>query len=455
MSRAWWRPVAATAGAGPLPVPVPADGGRGFPESPVPFVALVAFLAISLTAPQVFVPALASLRIAMLSAVTAIAVLVANRLVRGRPLAPWTRETRVALGLAAWAIATAPFSYWPGGSLALLTGAYLKTLVVFWLLATLVDTRPRFRVVAWTLTLAAIPLGVTGVQHYLAGDFLLEGAQSGVRRVVGYDAPLTENPNDLALMLNLILPLTLALLLAARRWAVRGLLVAILLVDVAAIVLTFSRAGFLTLATTVALYGARLVRRSGPVWLAVALVLAVAAVPFLPSGYVDRLSTITSVSSDPTGSSQARWRDTLAAASFVLDHPFLGAGIGMNILALNEQRGAAWRAVHNVYLELAVDLGLPGLVLFLVLLVGTIRIVERVRRRARGRPADRDVFHLAEALQTSLVAYAVAAMFHPAAYNFYFYYLAGLAVALDGLTARETRAGGPADGPGSGGGRHA
>jgi hypothetical protein len=46
-------------------------------------------------------------------------------------------------------------------------------------------------------------------------------------------------------------------------------------------------------------------------------------------------------------------------------------------------------------------------------------------------------------------------MFHPAAYNFYFYYLAGLAVALDGLTARETRAGGPADGPGSGGGRHA
>jgi hypothetical protein len=33
------------------------------------------------------------------------------------------------------------------------------------------------------------------------------------------------------------------------------------------------------------------------------------------------------------------------------------------------------------------------------------------------------------AIQVSLVAFAVAALFHPSAYHFYFYYVAGLAVA--------------------------
>lgn len=438
MNDPWWRPAPAAGRLGL--VSTDAAGEPTASGSAVPFAALVAFLAISLTAPQGFVPALGSLRIALVAAITAIVALLADRLVRRRSLAPWTRETRVAACLAAWAVGTVPFSYWPGGSLAFLFATYFKTLVVFWLLGTLVDTRARFRLVTWTLSLAGIPLGVTGVWNYLTGAFLLEGAQGGVRRVVGYDAPLTENPNDLALMLNLILPLTVALLLLERRRLVRLLLAAVVLVDAVAVILTFSRAGFLTLATTIMLYGSRLVRGSRSRWVMAALVLGLAAAPWLPSGYLGRLSTIATVDSDPTGSAQARWRDTLAAADFVLAHPLLGAGVGMNVLALNEERGPAWTAVHNVYLELAVELGLPGLLLFLALLFGAIRSAGLVRRRADGDPAARDVVYFAEALQISLIAFAVAALFHPVAYHFYFYELAGLAVALEAVGREGTAA---------------
>ena len=38
------------------------------------------------------------------------------------------------------------------------------------------------------------------------------------------------------------------------------------------------------------------------------------------------------------------------------------------MLALNDERGARWLSVHNAYLNYAVDLGLPGLTLFLMLL---------------------------------------------------------------------------------------
>ena len=41
----------------------------------------------------------------------------------------------------------------------------------------------------------------------------------------------------------------------------------------------------------------------------------------------------------------------------------IGAGIGQDILAMNAQRGDDWTQVHNAYLQYAVDLGVPGVVL--------------------------------------------------------------------------------------------
>ena len=113
---------------------------------------------------------------------------------------------------------------------------------------------------------------------------------------------------------------------------------------------------------------------------------------------------------------------------FVAAHPILGAGVGMNVLALNETRGASWKNVHNVYLEYAVDLGLPGLGLFLALFAGCLCATVVAMRRAAAITAP-DLFLLAEGLQTSLLVFAVAALFHPVAYHFYFYYVAGLAIA--------------------------
>src|SRR2546422_57672 len=169
-------------------------------------------------------------------------------------------------------------------------------------------------------------------------------------------------------MLNLILPLCVALFLANRKPLRRALLLAVILLQDTAVILTFSRTGFLTLATTVLLYLVRLRARSERVWAWVAVVLAFACIPWLPSGYLDRISTITSIESDATGSAQVRWRDTVAAVNLVVKNPIVGAGIGSNALALNDERGQTWTTIHNVYLEYAVELGIPGLVLFLILL---------------------------------------------------------------------------------------
>jgi hypothetical protein len=102
------------------------------------------------------------------------------------------------------------------------------------------------------------------------------------------------------------------------------------------------------------------------------------------------------------------------------------------VISTDASVGATWRAVHNTYLEYAVDLGMPGLVLFVLLLRSCWRSVSAARRTASPETAQ-----LAEGIEISLLAFSVAAFFHPAAYEFYFYFVAGLAVAAKVVSDRE------------------
>src|SRR5205807_7858212 len=87
---------------------------------------------------------------------------------------------------------------------------------------------------------------------------------------------------------------------------------------------------------------------------------------FGPEGYSERIVSIVDHSKDTTGSAIARQNAMEGTLRGLLDHPF-GVGLNMNILYLYES-GFGWNWVHNVYLQIASDLGvLPGL-LFIVLL---------------------------------------------------------------------------------------
>lgn len=418
----WWRPDSEVE-CGHRSAPIDAAKPQ-LSESALPFWALITFTFISFIAPQTFFPALAPLRIALLTGGFAIAAHLFDTFISRRRIS-LSPEIRIAACLVAWAIVTVPLSYWPGGSVSFLLDVYLKSAAIFWLLSEVVTTVQRLRQVAWALTLITVPMAVTALDNFLSGTFI-----RGTPRIVGYDAPMTGNPNGLALVLCLILPLSLALFCMARRTLVRAALLAIITLDVIAVVVTFSRGGFVTLAAVIVMYLWRLRNRPERRLAWAALVVAVACLPLLPSGYVDRLSTIASIESDPTGSAQARWRDTVAAALYVVAHPIVGAGIGQNVFALNEERGTTWLAVHNIYLLYGMELGIPGLLLFVLLVVRCIHNAWLVQQRSAPVPAFRDLFYLAEAIQTSLVVFAVGAFFHTNAYELHFYYFAGLAVAI-------------------------
>jgi len=424
----WWRP--ASAHVDVAPATATASGRDSMTR---PFWAMIAFTCILFVAPQTFIPGLSSLRVALVAVVVAVASYVHHQISRGRPLTIWPREMKLTLCFVAWAFLTVPFSMWPGGSWNLLTDLYLKTLVIFWLLTNTVTTPARLRQVAWGLTLMSIPPALGGVKNYTSGVYM----QYGEGRIRGYEAgPMTGNPNDLALTLNLVLPLTVALLFLTKRPLWRAVLIAIIVLDVAVIVLTFSRGGFLTLALSAGIVLWRVTRRVGPKYALAAVGLLLVLAPLVPSSYYARLATITDVEADATNSAEVRQQDLFVAMAYIARHPVIGSGIGTNDLAMNEARGASWAAVHNAYLQVGMELGLPGLILYVAIVVGTLKAVGRVVRRTRGDAAHRELFWLASGLQVSLIAFVFAAMLHPAAYNFYFYYFGGLALAARAMHER-------------------
>ena len=406
------------------------------PADRVTFGALLVFTVVLVLAPQLVFPSLQPLRPALVAALVALTTYLLPRLVQLRPLTVRAPEVRLAGLLGAWSLLTIPFSLWPGGSFATFTGTFLKTLVISWLLCNVVTTTQRLRRVALVLCLVAIPLFVTALTQYTGGGFLVDERGREVARIRGYEAPLTSNPNDLALMLNVITPMTVALATLRRPPLPRVVLGGIAVLSAVGVVLTFSRAGFLELSTIVLLWMWRL---RGRVFLEIGLAVAaalLALLPLLPSGYTSRLATITNTEADVTGSAGERIRDMAVATRYTLTHPLFGAGLGNGTLALNELRGMTWRKVHNVYLEIGVELGVPGLVLFVLLVRSAFRTARKARDLSRGPRGDPDVAALADGLVISLAAFTVASLFHPVSYHLYFYYLAALAVAALGIARR-------------------
>jgi probable O-glycosylation ligase (exosortase A-associated) len=418
----WWRPAVTVGSDRTDRIAPPAKDGS------LPFSALLIFTLAELLAPQAFVPMLARVHIVLLAGAFALAVHCWTRFVARRPLFRPTRELWLVGMLLGWAIATLPVSTSPSESVGMLLDVYLKTLIFFWLVSNAITTLAQLHVMAWALSLVTGPMAATGIWNFLTHRLV-------VGRIFGYNAGLTSQPNDLALMLNLILPLTVALLLISRRPLARGLLVSLIALNVCAIIVTFSRAGFMSLVTTVVLYLWTLRTGRERRWAILAAVLAVATLPQLVPGYFDRLGTITNIQADQTYSAQNRTDDTLTALTFVLSHPLVGAGFGMSRLALNELHESSGQPghnvyIHNVYLEHAMDLGLPGLALFLLLLVSCTRNAARIRDCCSGVPALRGLSSLAEASRIALVTFAISGFFYPVAYHPYFYIVAALAVAI-------------------------
>ena len=404
----------------------------------VAFGGLMLFTFVLFVAPQNFVPGLQALMVAKLTMGIAIVAYLANRSATGRPLTLMAPPVRWALAFTAIAILTIPLGFWPGGSVSVFLDLFGKSLVVFVLIANVVDTPRRARVLVASMVGWGAVLAFIAISQYRSGTLDPTG-----ERIAGFESQLAANPNDLALTLNILLALALGLLPTIRRVGRRVLLLGAMTLMVAGIVVSYSRGGFLTLCVLGVLWTAQAVRERGlPALGAIALVALVLGL-VAPETYMSRLATITDSKADTTGSAEERWESMKDAVSLISERPLFGVGVGNSRHVIVARRGAD-REAHNAYLKVGAELGVGGGIVYMILIASTWLAARSARRRLLRRPGHRDLAALAGGVQLAVAAFAVGALFAPVPYHFYFYYPAGLAVAVSALAARTALAARPA-----------
>lgn len=406
----------------------PAPAAR---ESAAPFWCLMLFTFVLFMAPQNFLPILEPLRPAQVSAGLAAVAYVLSRLVYRRPLTVATPEIRLISSLTLVAVVSIPFSLSPGGALEYFLSTFIKSVVAFFLIANLLETVGRLKVVIAFITLVGVVYSVTGLYNFVTGHMLPHDPG----RIYGYPSLFAHNPDDLGLLLNVILWLTFGLCLLARRPFVKALLVLGMIVMVGGIIATLSRGAFLALVATLALFVAKLVRTRGPLVLVPIAAVVVLGVVLAPPRYADRLYSLVDPSLDRVGSISQRWDQIGVVVPFILENPLVGAGVGMETLVYTEQ---GWKpsATHNIFLQVGTDLGFPGLLIYVLLFVQMLRGLRGTQWQLGSLPEAREVVAMAAGLELAVFSFLVGASFLPFAYSFAFYYLAGMAAAVRVLGAR-------------------
>jgi hypothetical protein len=408
---------------------------KGWPppiRKAVPFSGLMLFTFVLFVAPQQAFPVLQPLMLAKLSIGLAVIGYVANRTATGRRLTIMTSPVRWALVLGLLALLSIPAGFWPGGSVGVFLDLFAKSLVVFLLVANVVDTERRFRLLVGSMLAWGVLAALVAIVNFVTGRFDMRSA-----RIVGYESSIALNPNDLALTLNILLGLAIGLYAATTQRRQRLFIGAAMGVLVAGVVVSFSRSGFVVLATVLAIWTARRFRERGARVLLFLIPAMLVAALVIPEGYSERLATITDSKADTSGSSAERWETMMLALRLTEEYPVFGVGLGNNV-HVSVDRGGPVVAAHNAYLMVGAELGIFAAIAYVLFITSSLAAARAVRRffDERVRHEGWELGRLAGGVELALIAFAVGALFSPVPYHFYLYYPAGLAVALFAIGAR-------------------
>jgi putative inorganic carbon (hco3(-)) transporter len=425
------------------------------------FLATVLFSILLYLRPHEVYPGIFGvLPLAKLVALVAIGAYFLTKLQHREPITIWPIELKMILFLFFLAVIFVPFATNAGRSVETLNDPFLKVVVIFFLMINLINSRKRVRLLMSGVVLCGIPLGMHAIKSYLSGEFALRGL-----RITGMGKGLFGNPNDLAICLNMLLPLAVVLGMTSRgirRWIFLGGA----LVMFGGIIFTYSRGGFLGIIFSFLFMLWKLSKRKRLQTMALVFASVAVLLPVLPGSYSQRILTIFESESDATGSSHARQELLMNGINQTMNRPIIGVGMG-NFTDISIKGMVA----HNSYVEIAAELGVFGLLAYLIVILAPFRSLGRLEKEVKERDDARDLnlhkpragllrigggdpspqsavdqeakdsrefFYLIVGVRATLIAYMVVSFFGSVQYLWYLYYLVAYSISLGVIHALET-----------------
>ncbi len=268
---------------------------------------------------------------------------------------------------------------------------------------------------------------------------------SAVSIIMGHSRPRLEgviggiysNPNDLAFAVVLTLPFCLAFLLTSKSILMRLGWTAGILIMALTLFMTASRAGFITLVISgmVVLWhfgirGRRLALIVGSAF-AVVVLLVVAGGPLLTRMEAMAGRGDTQQEASAYESFEQRQYLMKRALQGIAEYPILGVGVhNFQVYSM------VWHDVHMTYLQIAVEGGIPSLILYLLFFGRAFSNLKKLRRR---KDLDVHTTLFVGGLHSSMIGFVVGALFAPEAYQFFPYFAVAYTSALVATIAEQER----------------
>lgn len=243
---------------------------------------------------------------------------------------------------------------------------------------------------------------------------------------------LVQNPNELAFSLTTMLVLSIFSFLYVRRVWTRTLLFGLAAADLFFIMSTLSRSGFICLCVVVMFLFFKLTRNVRA--LAVMLLLALCGSVMIPEELFARFSKIDAVKDVD------RLQLAQVGLSMTASHPLLGVGLGNYVPLFWEYNASHMKRAapsHNMYLDLAAQMGLPSLLLYLAVIGVTWRGLRRMERQQKEAGSTRSFAYLyGLAIQAFLLNLVIFGLSGDVEFDYGAFILLGLATTLIGASGR-------------------
>jgi putative inorganic carbon (HCO3(-)) transporter len=305
-----------------------------------------------------------------------------------------------------------------------MVGTIFVELVFFIATSILIDSRKRLETSVLVL-IASIGLASLYLIKEWAGAISVYGLGYRPGSVAG-------DPNVFSASAVTVLPIMVAFALGQNGWK-RTFSVGCLLLTLSAILMAASRGGFIALIVLLILQ-LRDARHRGKFIVVALVILALFLVS--PVSPIDRLLHPTY---SDTESSDARLQLWSIAFRIIADHPIVGVGLWQFapylIKYLPPGVDLGFHVPHNTYLEVAVELGIVGLALFLAMFFFTFLNLYRIRKAAK-RLGDAFMYSLSTAIGNGLVGFMIAAFFLSAMHVKIFWFSIFLSTCLSAFLAK-------------------
>ncbi|WP_459938084.1 O-antigen ligase family protein [Desulfonatronum parangueonense] len=379
-----------------------------------PFLVLPVFIFAHFVEPIQYFPELRNYNPGLIVGLVVLLALIIHFMVKGVNVSSQSKQTTLVILLIFWTI----FSYiFNSHNLLTDTKYQIQTMIPFFLFAYVVQSRSQVILVFWTLLFFGVISSLYGIYCAMNNIGI---SDRGMLRIGGF----FENPNDFGLTMALLIPFAISFLFSSYGKIVKIIIMGSICLFLLSVMYSYSRNAFFALLLILAIFPFVFFNKVYMKFLTfgVTIFCLLFAFYFMPSGpkyriYYRSIGVFEAESAQELDS--GRTETNKAGIRIMFQNPIFGVGLGGfkdayidvalrsdDIDLVGSARSPQAAGAHNVFVQIGAQLGIVGLILYLLLVY--FSYIE-ARRTARLFTAGGDKF--LALLSSSIQVFIVVAIF--------------------------------------------